>query len=171
MSEAEICTAAFFRTIGKDVATKKEFTMTVSLNLRWISVKDAPKLLGYLERSGCVSVKGDYVRPAEDLSAQKVPVTYKPSAELCNAAISMAPEAAQPKPAATDATDDRDMFSEMLSAAADVGISAKEFMAESRRLSKTLGITQTAAGFVLLSGKTHDASRFYEDVKAGICSK
>ena len=159
MSEAEVCTAAFFRSIGKEAATKKEFTMTVSLNLRWISVKDAPRLLDFLAKSGCVSIKGDYIKPAIDISLPKVPITYKPSAELCMRATELP---ASPPVARTD--ESGDVFSEMISYAEAHGISGKELMSESRKLSKSTGITQTAAAFVVLCSKTRDATKYYDAV-------
>jgi len=139
MGESETCTAAFFRSCGKDVATEKEFVMKTTLTLHWIANKDAAGLLKVLVSDGCVTVKDGYVRPAIDLSGVKVPFTYKPSEALRARAenIGKAPEP-------------QDAFSEMMAMASAAGMTRPAFMSDCRRISKAIGITQTAAGLIVL---------------------
>ena len=64
--ELEVCAAAYFRSIGKDVTTTEEFVMGASLELKWMSPSDAKLLLALLVRKGIVSQRDGYVRPATD---------------------------------------------------------------------------------------------------------
>ena len=80
--ELEVCAAAYFRSIGKDVTTTEEFVMGASLELKWMSPSDAKLLLALLVRKGIVSQRDGYVRPATDLSAVDVPLAYRPPKEL-----------------------------------------------------------------------------------------
>ncbi len=160
MGESETCTAAFFRSCGKDVATEKEFVMKTTLTLHWIANKDAAGLLKVLAADGCVSVKDGYVRPAIDISGVRVPFTYKPSEEL-RARAEKAGKA-EPEPA--------DAFSLMLSMLPGTGMERRAFMSACRRISKELGITQTAAGVIVLRDAGADVSRLYSKVRAEIRS-
>lgn len=155
MSEAETFTAAFFRSVGKDVVTEKEFAMTVGINLQWIPLKHTAGLLKILVESGCISVKGGYVRPSIDTSKINVPVTYKPSEELrqmASVALMSGAEkpAPRPIPEKEHHAESKDVFSMMREAATNAGIDGKEFASACRQTSKRLGITAATAGLLIL---------------------
>lgn len=160
MGESETCTAAFFRSCGKDVATEKEFVMKTTLTLHWIANKDAAGLLKVLVSDGCVTVKDGYVRPAIDISSVKVPFTYKPSDELRARAENIGKAPPEPE----------DAFSLMVSMLPGIGMERPAFMSACRRISRELGITQTAAGVIVLRDAGADVGRLYSKVRAEIRS-
>ena len=83
--ELNVCAAAFFRSIGKDVVTPKEFTMYVTLDVKWMSSKEASALMQVLiEEKAMVSSNG-YLKPGKDFSSLQVPIAYRPTDAVRNA--------------------------------------------------------------------------------------
>ena len=162
MSELEVCAAALFLSKGKDVVTEKEFSMTIAMDLRWMSKPTADGLLKLLTAENVVTVKDGYVRPTFDINSVKVPLGFKPGEDVKKRA-SDAGSSKSAKPAAP-----KDVFSVMKSLAAEHGIEGKDFMAKCREISKTLGITQTAAGLVVLNEAGVDVSNLTADVEKDI---
>ena len=165
MSELEVCAAALFLSRGKDVVTRNEFSMTVSMDLRWMPKKEADGLLKILVKEGVVTLKDDYVRPAFDMASVKVPVSYKPTDDV--RALAKESASAQGAPQTTAPTP-KDTFSVMKGMAAAAGIDGKEYMSRCRTISKSLGITQTAAGLVVLNEAGVDVSKITDSVEKDI---
>jgi hypothetical protein len=163
MSDSEVCTAAFFRSRGKDVVTEKEFNMVVSIDLRWIPAKDAPGLAKVLAADGCVSIKDGYIRPTIDIDSVSVPVAYKLPEELRARAANPAADKA---PAAAD----EDLFERLIGMAIADGMTIKDFNAECRKASKTLGIMPVVAGLLVLRDRGVDVSGFYDVIDEYIMS-
>ena len=165
MSDLEVCAAALFLSRGKDVVTRNEFSMTVSMDLRWMPKKEADGLLKVLVKEGVVTLKDDYVRPAFDMTSVKVPVSYKPMDDVRALAKEAADAQSTPQ---TAAPAPKDTFSLMKSMAASAGIDGKEYMSRCRAISKSLGITQTAAGLVVLNEAGIDVSKVIDSVEKDI---
>jgi len=161
MSDSEVCTAAFFRSRGKDVVTEKEFSMVVSIDLRWIPAKDAPGLAKVLEADGCVSIKDGYIRPTIDIDSVSVPVTYRPSEEL---------RARAANPVSAEKTANEDLFEKLIDLATSNGMTIKDFNSECRKTSKTLGIMPAVAGLLILRDRGVDVSSFYNVIDEYILS-
>ena len=163
MSDSEVCTAAFFRSRGKDVVTEKEFKMAVSLDLRWIPANDAPGLVKALVQDGCISVKDGYIRPLIDIDAVGVPVTYRPSEEL-------RARAANPSQAAPTPEEEKDLFETLIDMAVANGMTIKDFNGECRRISKSLGVVPAVAGILVLRDMGVDVSGLYDGLDGYILS-
>ncbi len=157
MSESDVCTAAFFRSRGKDVVLEKEFNMAVSIDLRWLPAKDAPGLVRALAEDGCVSVKDGYIRPLIDIGSVNVPVTYRPSEEL-------RARAANPVKTRTEAPREKDLFETLIDMAVADGLTLKDFNAECRKTAKALGIMPAVAGLLVLRERGVDVSALYPEV-------
>ena len=164
MSDSDVCTAAFFRSRGKDVVTEKEFKMAVSIDLHWVPAKDAAGLVRVLVQDGCVTVKDGYIRPAIDISAVTVPVTYRISEELRTRAAS-----AQSAPA-PQREQEKDVFEVMAEIAAEKGMATKDFVKECRGISKTLGIMPAVSALLILRDMGVDISELFPQVEAYILS-
>ncbi len=160
--EFTVCAAAFFRSIGKDVTTADEFVMISSLELKWMSPSEAKLLLKALLDRGVLVKKGDFIRPASDLSGIDLPLAFRPSAELVEAIHSKpAPPKPEPSP---------DMFHVLMDVAKQNNIETKDFVPASTRIQKRLGIDVAAAALLVLRDKGVDISdlsqKVYESVRS-----
>ena len=169
MSDSDVCTAAFFRSRGKDVVTEKEFKMAVSIDLHWVPAKDAAGLIRVLVQDGCVAVKDGYIRPAIDISAVTVPVTYRISEELRTRAASAQSAPAAPAPA-PQREQEKDVFEVMAEIAAEIGMATKDFVKECRGISKALGIMPAVSALLILRDMGVDISGLFPQVEAYILS-
>lgn len=144
--ELELCTAAFFRTIGKDVATTDEFVMEVSLGQKWMTPSEAKALLSALIRSGKIEQKDGYIRPKGDIAQIDVPLAYRPSKDVLQHET---PKQAPPVPKTSDGKS-QDVFPELMEIAVGAGIPRREFIQECNRIQKNLDIDICVAALVVL---------------------
>ncbi|MDR0523816.1 MAG: DUF2240 family protein [Candidatus Methanoplasma sp.] len=137
--DLDVCAAAFFRCKGKDSVTEKEFVMGVSLDLRWMPVRDAEALLSALIETGSVARSGQHIRAPPALMGMDVPAAYRPPEGLLAAR-----RPAKAAPAGGD------LLSEMIGAAVAGGADKSEFVAECNRIRRRLGVSMAAAAYVAL---------------------
>lgn len=164
--DLEMCAAAFFRTVGKDVATPDEFVMGVSLGQKWMTPSDAKTVLNTMTASGVLVSSGGYIRPGKSIDGLDVPLAYHPPKDL---AASCAKNAA-PAPARKDAAKQpKDMFHLLMDAAVDAGIQRREFIQECNRIQKTLDIDIAVAALIVLRDKGVPIGR-YADKAYGLAS-
>lgn len=148
--EFEVCTAAFFRSKGKDVVTEEEFYMEISLGLKWMSHADSKLLKKALVEKGILVCSNGLLRPARDLGEVQVPLMYKPSAEL-KKSLSGTSEKPVPKaPAKKTVPEEGDIFVEMIGIAEANGLQKGKFVSESNILKKKLGVDTCVAALILL---------------------
>ena len=163
--ELEVCLAALFLNKGKDVLTAKEFTMYVSLDLRWMQTKDADSLLRTLIGKGLMSRTGDYLRPLFDTSAIDVPVAYRPSDALIKSLK------AAPEPVAKKSNASPDVLQQLIAKAIDSGMGKDTFISECNKLSKKMDIDMKVAGLMILRERGVDIAPFTEGVRSSVLSK
>ena len=161
--ELEICLAALFLNKGKDVLTAKEFTMYISLDLRWMQAKDADALMRAFIGKGLMSKTDEYLRPLIDTSAVDVPVAYRPSDALLKSLKDPAPE----KPAAKK-SDGADLLSVLIAKALDSGIGKGAFVSECNKISKKMDVDMEVAAVMILKEKGVDVMPFMDDVRSSI---
>ncbi len=159
-SELETCTAAFFRIKGKDVVTDKEFTMSMSLDLRWMSVEESKMLVKKLIAEGILTRSNGYLKPVRDLSAVPVPIAYRPSDEL-RSGLSGTVEKPAPQPAKPQSGD---LFSEMMDAAVGLGMQKGKFVSECNAVKKKLGVEIVVAGLLVLRDAGADIEKLKDRV-------
>ena len=147
--ELELCAAAFFRTIGRDVATSDEFVMEASLGQKWMSPSEAKELLSAMVRSGVLDMRDGYLRPKADLSGIDVPLAYRPPKDILLSAKKAVP-----------AQDPEDLFPELMAAAAEAGVGRREFIQECNRLQKRLDVDVCAAALIVLRDAGADISPY-----------
>ncbi|MDR0334709.1 MAG: DUF2240 family protein [Methanomassiliicoccaceae archaeon] len=157
MDDLMITAAAFFRNRGKNVVTAREFAMTMSFDLRWMSHGDAEKLLSLLSGQGLVKREDEYVRPAFDVAAVDVPLGFKPPADLL--------KRTRPK-----RMPDGDLLSELMGKAGTMGIERKDFIVSVNAIQKRMNIDIEVAALLLLREKGIDISG-YADTAYGVISK
>ncbi len=142
--DLEMCAAAFFRAVGKDVATPDEFVMGVSLGQKWMTPTEAKAVLKTMVNSGVLAYDGGYIRPGKGVGGLDVPLAYRPPKDLASSGGTetkkKAPEQPQPE----------DMFHVLMGAASDAGIQRREFIQESNRIQKSLDIDIAAAALIAL---------------------
>lgn len=163
--ELNECAAAFFRIKGKDVVTPKEFAMSVTLDLKWMSAKEAEALKRVLLDGGAIVQSNGYLKPAADFSALRVPVAYRPTEGVRKLvaerlAKGKAPPARK-RPAAPQKS--ADMFPEMVDIAARIEGPDKKplwnkgkFIGECNKLRKSLGVNTSVAALLLLRDSGED---------------
>ncbi len=177
-NEIQTCAAAFFRTSGKDVTTADEFVMSASLELKWMAPSKAKKLLALLENEGAVQCKNGYVRLSPDLQGIDLPMAYKPSADLIallDKPIVPKPAAAkpaEPKPAEPKAVEKapeiKDSFHVLMDVAVDAGIPRRDFIQNSNKIQRSLGIDIGAASLIALRDGGVDIGPYVDAVYKGI---
>lgn len=159
-SELETCAAAFFRIKGKDVVTDKEFTMSMSLDLRWMSVEEAKNLMNKMISAGILTRSNGYLKPTKDLSAVQVPIAYRPSEDLRTGLSGTVerPAPVEEKPRTED------LFSEMMGIAVGLGIQKGKFVSECNSTKKKLGVDIIVAGLLILRDSGADIGKLKDRV-------
>ncbi len=154
-----VCAAAFFRNKGKEVITAKEFTMGVSLDFRWMPVKEANALITLLIDNKILEKNGDYLKPLIDITEIDVPVAYRPSAEFLEtvtAAIGKKPEPVK------EIVESAPLLPDLLSEAEKSGLKKGPFIAECNGLVKSLNIDMEIAALIVLRDHGADISPYIE---------
>lgn len=164
--ESKICAAALFCNKGKDVITVKEFTMYVSLDLRWMPVKDANQLVSLLISERILTKTGDYLKPAVDFSEVEIPIAYKPSPQLLTE-IRDSGKAGALK----NERDPVELFSVLLEKAASYGLKKGPFISECNRIVKKLNIDIEIAALIVLAKHGTDIGPYVGDARACILGK
>ena len=154
--EIRLCAAALFRILGKDVATVDEFVMEVSLGQKWFSPSEAKTLLEVLRRCGAVEARDGYVRPSGDLSGTEIPLGYRPPRDILETKCQ------------TQKDEGGDPFPSLVSAAAEAGVQRREFIQESNRIHRDLGIDISAAALIALRDAGVDIAPHVERVRSWI---
>ena len=142
--ELEMCAAAFFRTIGKDVATADEFVMGVSLGQKWMTPTDAKALLRAMTGKGVLTSRDGYIRPSFDISSVDVPLAYRPPKDILSVKVPVEPKKA---PAGDGA---EDMFPKLMDVAVGAGMQRREFIQECNRIQKRLDVDISVAALIVL---------------------
>lgn len=154
--DLEMCAAAFFRTVGKDVATPDEFVMGVSLSQKWMAPSEAKAVLKAMINSGVLEYSGGYIRPGKGVEGIDVPLAYRPPKDLL-AAVRPAeePKASGKEPAdgGPARAEPEDMFHVLMDSAVAAGIQRREFIQECNRIQKSLDIDIAVAALIVLRDK------------------
>ena len=164
-NELTTCIAAVFLNKGKDVLTTKEFAMYVSLDLRWMPVKDSYNLMTVLSEKKMIEISGDYLRPIIDLSSVNVPVAYRPDDKLLGMLNSYK--------ANTKAviTGPEELFPQLIAVAVDSGANKGKFVSECNRVSKTLNVDMEVAAILTLRELNVDISPYISAVSEQILDR
>lgn len=166
-SELETCAAAFVRIKGKEVFTETEFKMEVTLNLKWVSAKEADRLVRILLAENIVCKSNGYLKISKDLSAVRVPIAYRPSEDLkkslSGTVAVKTPVSVSDKPL--------DLFEEMMGIAVENGIQKGKFVSECNVLRKKLGIDTCVAGLLLLRDSGVDIGKLKGRAYARVLGK
>lgn len=157
--ELTVCAAAFFRNKGRDVVAEKEFTMGISLDLRWMSVKESQALMDAMVSSGVLELKDSYLRPKFDGSGLEIPIAYRPSAELIGSLASKKKKT------------ENGLFPEMVSMAEKSGMRRAGYIAACNALQKKLDVDIEVAGVIVLRDIGADVSSLYKKVYDAVLKK
>lgn len=160
--ELNICLAALFLNKGKDVLTAKEFTMYVSLDLRWMPIKDADALMKVLIKKGLMSKTGDLLKPLIDTSIVDVPVAYRPSEGLIKRLRDDTPE----PPAAKKSDGSSNLLSLLIGEALKSGMEKGAFVSECNKISKKMDVSMEVAAMIILKERGADVAPFFDSVRS-----
>ena len=168
--ELKTCVAAFFQNRGKEVITVKEFTMIISLDLRWLPVKEADRLVTILLNEGLLEKTSDgLLRIDNDLKDLDVPMAYKPSRELLeyirNAKISST------KADKVEKEHAQANIGMLMEVAESKGMQKGKFIAECNKIVKKMNIDIEVAALMVLRDHGVDVSPYYDDVYAYVANK
>jgi hypothetical protein len=149
MDDLRTAAAAFFQGKGKNVVTEKEFTMDISMKLRWMQPSEAERLLPLFLSEGVLKKDGEYLRPAFDVNGIDVPFGYRPPAGL------LMRTAAAPR---TDATRPADLLGELFAAAERGGMKKKDIMVAANAVQKKINVDIEIAVLLMLKENGIDIS-------------
>ncbi|MDR2866283.1 MAG: DUF2240 family protein [Methanomassiliicoccaceae archaeon] len=150
MDELMCTVASFFRNVGKNVVTDKEFTMEISLRYKWMPPADADRLLAVLLEKGHLEKDGEYLRPKFDVHATDVPFGFRPSADTVKALSKSRPSAAPAD----------DLLSRLMARAESAGIKKKDFIVSVNAVQKRLNVDIEIAALLMLREKNIDISEY-----------
>ena len=175
-NELKTCAAAFFCNKGKEVFTEKEFTMYISLDLRWMPVKEANTLLLLLLNEGIFEKIDNYLKAKIDFSDIDVPVAYKPSKELLDYvrySMKSAPEQKNETKSVKKKipVDSDDPLPKLMEFAVSSGIKKGAFIAECNQIMKKMNIDIEVAALIVLRDHGADVSPYYDDIYAYVANK
>ena len=157
--------AAVFLNKGRDVLTAKEFVMYVSLDLRWMPVKDAYSLITALSERKMMEVTGEYVKPSIDLSGINVPVAYRPSGDLISALDS------QKKNGNNAPVNTEGSFPKLIGIAVKNGTEKGKFVSECNKISKSLNVDMEIAALLTLREMKIDITPYVKEVSEEILGR
>lgn len=166
VDELTVCAAAFFLNKGKDVIAKKEFTMGVSLDLRWMTVREAESLVKAMLSAGVLELKDDYLRPNFNTTDVDVPLAYRPSPDI----LKKIQEAPRSQKTVVKRSDDN-VLVDMIALAEKKGMRRAEYMAACNSIQKGLDVDIEVAGLMVLKNNDVDVSGFYDRVRKTVISK
>ncbi|MGI6471982.1 MAG: DUF2240 family protein [Candidatus Methanomethylophilaceae archaeon] len=167
VEDMTVCAAAFFRSKGRDVIAEKEFTMGVSLDLRWMTVKEAGALVNAMKSAGILELKDGYLRPKFDISEVDVPMAYRPSPDFVKR---IAGTPADSKPVETPQSEDN-VFAEMMAIAEKSGMRRAGYIAACNLMQKKLDVDIEVAGMMVLRTIGADVSGLYGRVRETVIGK
>ncbi|MDR1404171.1 MAG: DUF2240 family protein [Candidatus Methanoplasma sp.] len=166
--ELKVCLAALFLNKGKDVFTAKEFVMYVSLDLRWMQVRDANLLMESFVATGLLSKTGEYLRPMINITAMDVPVAYRPSDALIADIRKPAPLLSV---AARDGNKPDGVLPRLIQEATELRMEKGAFISECNRICKRMNIDTEAAAVIVLKEKGADITPFVADVRSSVLGR
>ena len=155
-----MCAAAFFRAVGKDVATPDEFVMGVSLGQKWMTPSEAKAVLKTMVNSGVLAYDGGYIRPGKGAEGIDVPLAYRPPKDLASSGGTRTEKKTADQP--------EDMFHVLMGAASGAGIQRREFIQECNRIQKTLDIDIAAAALIALRDRNVPIGPYIERVYGSV---
>ena len=164
--ELKTCLSALVRNIGKTVFTEKELLMTLSLDLHWMSHGEAKKLYAALMSYSLLQKNEDLLSPSFDVSTVDLPVGYFPSKELIQKCSNVNIEQKT-----STKTPVEDIMPELINRATKAGIEKKNFIMQSNKISKKLGIATEVAGLFFLKENGIDVSDLLEATEQLILSR
>lgn len=162
--ELEVCAAAYFRSIGKDVTTAEEFVMGTSLELKWMSPSDSKLLLRRLTEAGILEQRDGYVRPARDLSSIDLPLAYRPPKDLIESLHAKSQTPAPEKNAEAPA----DVFPMLMDKAVEAGMQRRDFIQSCNRIQKRLDIEIGVAALIVLRDAGTDVTPYLDAVYGSV---
>lgn len=167
VDEMTVCAAAFFRSKGRDVITEKEFTMGVSLDLRWMTVKEAGVLVSALKSAGILKMVDGYLRPEFDISEVDVPMAYRPSPGFMKGIQNGLSDSEPEKELRADGN----VFTDMMILAEKSGMRRAGYIAACNSLQQKLDVDVEVAGMMVLKSIGIDVSELYDRVREAVIGK
>jgi len=153
MDYLKLTAAAFFRNKGKNVVTDKEFTMGISMDLRWMRPADTEELLSLLLSNGYLEKDGEYLRPTFDIHGTDVPLMFRPPDDLLKR------KRKNTVPAAKSADD---LLSELMTKVESFGMKRKDFIVSVNAIQKRINVDIEIAALLMLRDNGIDVSEYVD---------
>ena len=162
--EMSMCAAALFRSKGKDAMTAKEMKMYISLDLKWMSAKEADALIAAMVSSGAMKQANGYIRPGADYSGLQVPIAYRPSEALRKSLAGKQPAKAA-KTQTAPAADSEDMFPKLVALSGKYGWDNRgKFISECNSVKRRLGTDISVAALLVLRDSGADVRKLADGI-------
>lgn len=81
-SETKIIAAFLFKRSGKEELSLPEFYLSLSMDLKWFSPKQANTFINHTIKQKLLTKKGDLIKPNFDYKKVVVPIGFHPSKQL-----------------------------------------------------------------------------------------
>ena len=154
MSELETCLALLFKRKGKNVLTEKEFVFSASMDFRWLSPKEAQRLLELGIRRGLLESKEGFVKPTFQYKDMEIPVNFHPTKDVLK-------DEGEPS-----------TFSLILDdVARTTGQKKREIVAKVNKIQERLGVDVEVAALAVAKDSSVDVSRYVDRVKNEIIAR
>jgi hypothetical protein len=161
MRELEMACAQVFRKKGKSRMPEKDFVFAISLDFKWLTPKEAQRLLEMCLEAGVLALEDGMVVPMFDHKGIDVPRGYKPTAELLQ--MKVAPPAPEPP---------KGLMMEVVEMVSrERGMETKDVISMVNRTQDGMGVDIEVAALVVARGLGLDVSGFLDRVEEGLGEK
>ncbi|MFO7618354.1 MAG: DUF2240 family protein [Thermoplasmata archaeon] len=149
MKDLEVAIAQVFRKKGKASMSEKDFVFAVSLDFRWLTPKEAQKLLDLGMESELLGMKDGLVKPTFDYLGLEIPKGYAPGPDILQ-------RGAQPK----------GMFMKMVDEISRIAdLPAKDVISQVNSAQDRMGVDMEVAALVVAKNLGADLSGYLDTVE------
>jgi hypothetical protein len=155
--ELRKCIAALFRLKGKDVMTEREFVYAASMDLHWLTPKEAQMLLEISLKCGLLRLSDGTLTPSFEISDDTVELDYKPPRDLI---------------LAEQHKDQKDFFIELVDRiSASSGLQRKEIIAKINKMRERMPVDIEVAALIVGRDLGVDISEDIRNVREQLLAK
>jgi hypothetical protein len=155
MGELETSLAVLFKRKGKNVLTEAELIMSVSLDFRWFTPREAQTFLDIAIKRGLLTRTEDFLKPSFDYKDIDAPLSFRPSKDVL-----------------TGDKEEVSLFAQLIQLISDKGgIKKRDVVARVNRTQERLGVDVEVAAVLVAKDLGIDVTPFMEPVKKEIMGR
>lgn len=155
MGELETSLAVLFKRKGKNVLTETELIMSVSLDFRWFTPREAQTFLDIAIKRGLLTRTEEFLKPSFDYKDIDAPLSFRPSKDVL-----------------TGDREELSLFAQLIQSIADKGgLKKRDAVARVNRTQERLGVDVEVAAVLVAKDLGVDVAPYLEQVKKEILSR